>query len=410
MGHLADRSTSDMVHLLKRSSLVSEAPPRKRGRKTQDELLREDGHPFVAVMVGSSEGRWRTEFGGHSRVALRGSARLAQASGVSQGHLQAPSPLMVLGVVVFQGWHFVLDRASHVDTYLLMDVAKAAFPRRREVKFLEHMALSHWQCIPFAPHPTWSLQSPTGAARKVFTDLETRQPELKEILNRWTSQFGTRCLGEAVVWHVWWPLASALSCGAWAGDVAVRHRRVAEGAADLPVQPSTRLLTFFMGFTQENVRPPHEPQHQPCIHKHGGAAHAAIPTDVMLAALQFGEHLKDQSALHQTFEKAKKLDDVVVRAYGLGSLSVSNPKVAMYIPRKSVLRTARVRLDCGAMLSYRETVKHIGYVARYLACDASPQGGMEIFATVERVASMTKVTWQGCFFFTRSVRVLSIST
>ena len=58
------------------------------------------------------------------------------------------------------------------------------------------------------------------------------------------------------------------------------------------------------------------------------------------------------------------------------------------VPSRWTLQKARVRLDVASMLLQRHISGQQGPISRYLAYDASPQGGVEIFCAAEGVVNM----------------------
>ena len=61
------------------------------------------------------------------------------------------------------------------------------------------------------------------------------------------------------------------------------------------------------------------------------------------------------------------------------------------VPSNSTLKRARVQLDVAAMLARRKWYADEGPTYRYLSYDASPQRGVEVFVTVERVVTRAAV-------------------
>ena len=94
------------------------------------------------TLAATPQGRWHSEFTSATREALVARRLLYDALGaadVSQSVADTPS---MLGMIVFQSWHFVHDRASHSHTWAMMQACQAAHRRRSGMKFLEHIALA----------------------------------------------------------------------------------------------------------------------------------------------------------------------------------------------------------------------------------------------------------------------------
>ena len=79
---------------------------------------------------------------------------------------------------------------------------------------------------------------------------------------------------------------------------------------------------------------------------------------------------------------------VILENAGLGS-DTPAPDSRPSLPSRQTLQRARVRLDVAAMLCHRSLwQRECRRVFRYVAYDASPQHGVEVFATVERVLTL----------------------
>lgn len=61
-------------------------------------------------------------------------------------------------------------------------------------------------------------------------------------------------------------------------------------------------------------------------------------------------------------------------------------------PSKQTLQRSKIQLDAAAMLAHRRWYTANGPSYRYIAYDASPQRGVELFVTVERVVLQTAVS------------------
>ncbi len=104
----------------------------------------------------------------------------------------------------------------------------------------------------------------------------------------------------------------------------------------------------------------------------------------MLAGVRFGVALKSQSLGATALQSAASL--LTDHSEDTGSAYVGG---IVTLPSRATLHRGRVRLDVAAMLWRRwQWGRERRTVFRYVAHDASPQGGVEVFATVERVLTL----------------------
>ena len=115
---------------------------RPKGQPRRQQLLRKLGPMTLAVIVGTPNGRWSADLSGttkqsnsalaHLKSALRGNFPTDSAHG------QLESRAAALAIVVIEGWRFVLEYASHDQTFALMEASKATYRQRSGMRFVEH--------------------------------------------------------------------------------------------------------------------------------------------------------------------------------------------------------------------------------------------------------------------------------
>ena len=100
----------------------------------------------LAVIVGTPNGRWSAELSGKNNASKNALVLLKEALG---GHLKTHSAegqledrAAALAIVVLEGWRFVLESASHAQTFALMKASQALHPQRSEMRFIEHNVIA----------------------------------------------------------------------------------------------------------------------------------------------------------------------------------------------------------------------------------------------------------------------------
>ena len=115
---------------------------RPKGQPPKEELLRKLGPLTLAVIVGTPNGRWSADLSGKTKQSKRALAHLKSALGghfptdSAQGQLE--SRAAAFAIVVIEGWRFVLEYASHDQTFALMEASKATYRQRSGMRFVEH--------------------------------------------------------------------------------------------------------------------------------------------------------------------------------------------------------------------------------------------------------------------------------
>ena len=359
----------------------------RRGRPALAELVLRDGPPVLCVLVGTPEGRWHEEFTFRRGSGGEVARMLSAANGVcDQAQVVVDAPV-TFGLAVMLSWRFVHGTAGYEETYVMMQAAQGAHRRRGDAKFLEHPVLASMP-LPLDTFPTlpqeWSFMPANALGRRLLEELgAVTHGRSVDVVRQWEATYGPLA-EEVLAWPAWHPLAKALSIGSWPADVTVRFKRSDTGrASEAPVMPSARLLRYFVALPCSELLPPAGSVRTAEVRCHGSQV-PAIPVQRVLQAVRFASALKSQASAGAAFDAAREMltedDTVTIRHRGVT------------LPSRPVLQRARVRFDVATMLWRRshwsrESQRTVKF--RYLSYDASPQGGVEVFATVERIVTLS---------------------
>ena len=356
------------------------------GRLARRAVVHCDGPLVLSVLFGTPQGRWHAEFTSTARAARDATRLLCVANGVSvlsDATVDAP---VTLGMAVTLSWRFVYGAPRHEQTCAMMHAAQAAHPRRQGMIILEHPVLHSMPWLMHADPPAlpehWAHMSANSLGRVLLQDLaRVTNGESHRVLRQWEASYGP--LADVVVaWLAWAPLARALAQREWHADVTPRFRRCDTGESWAAlVMPSARLVFFFANTSCEDTSV--SDGDLPDTALDHGSRLALIPIQRVMDGLRLGSVLRSQ-----------RLGEVA-----LGAASAIVPRSAapaapalvrtMTLPSRATLQRARVRLEVGARLCHRWLwTRERRPSIRYLAYDASPQRGVEIFATVERVLTV----------------------
>ena len=365
-------------------------PSTRRGRLGPEALVHSDGPALFCVVVGTPEGRWHAELTSAARGARLATRLLCVANDVLVSFDVTVDTLVTLGVALMLSWRFVHGAPGHEQTVAMTQAAQAAHPRRQGMQILEHPVLHSMPLLPGACPASlpenWMHMPANSLGRALLEDLtRCTNGESHRIVTQWEGIYGPLA-DVVVVWPDWAPLARALAHGKCHADVTPRFRCSDTGHSwDAPVMLSARLLRFFpmrprdgSTFSDTDLAPDSARGH--------GTRVTRVPIQRVMDGVRFGSVLTSQ-----------RHGGVALRAAS-AILSVEAPGAAVVervalvtrlLPSRQTLQRARVCLDVGAML-YRRWLRarETRPVYRYIAYDASPQQGVEIFATVERVVTV----------------------
>jgi len=292
-------------------------------------------------------------------------------------------------LAILESWRFVGEVASSQDTFELMVASQKQHPRCNNVRFLEHMvhACARLQArdgqLIQAPDG-WAVLPPKAAGYQIIQHVIRQRGlarisrcagfphgfllEASELLSRWSAQCGVTDF-DVPVWPVATPLALALASGVWAGDVSTLLKRNDMGAQQLTLGPSAYALRRFLGGQSF-------PRARACFH----SAKFGLEDGLRL---RVGQFVANQANVGKAMEAS-----LVAVAVVAPELAEVLSKVQVAKPSRWTLARKRVSLDMAMMLWRRSWAASAGPVCRYVAFDASPQRGREIFATVERVVKL----------------------
>ena len=145
--------------------------------------------------------------------------------------------------------------------------------------------------------------------------------------------------------------------------------------------PSERLLHFFATLPCDDSAATFRPLLADSVVGHGSRVQP-IPIERVMDGMRLGSCLTSQRLAPTALSVAA----VILRRDALDAQSFERDAE---LPSRATLTRGRVRLDVAAMLCRRwHWAREARQVFRYLAYDASPQKGVEIFATVERVLTV----------------------
>ena len=206
------------------------------------------------------------------------------------------------------------------------------------------------------------------------------------IIAEWGASFGVsqaRC----VVWPVVPELALAMARGTWFGDVSMRFRReLPGGESAAPIGPSAMMWRRLLGTELGQPRPPPTPstyRDDVVDIVREGARQRFHPAHIV-ATLRAGQHVSNKDKLREQLKVGLRW------LFPRWSGSEAYRRLRD-LPASNTHRQHVGRLDYAAMLARRAWYRQNGPTFRYLAFDASPQRGLEIFVTVERVVRQKDV-------------------
>ena len=378
--------------------VVRDGPAKQGTKRSYAKLVECDGPLKLALVVGQPEGRWWPELNDDAKACKAAYKHVSVAAGNGFANWPLGTDRLV-GLAIVRGWHCILSSASHADTYALIQASEAHHKKRSGQRYLEHEVVAASTLQPFDGNSIhlsrdWAAKPPAIAGPRLLQQITdaNHQARLRkgssvgktclvsELLEQWKSEYdvdATDCLA----WHLMPELAGAICMGAWYGDVSVRYRRQLRGHNTMaPAQPSVGQLRHFVSMDIDKVLPPLQASAPIKVWEHKRGAIAGYHPEHMLASLRAAQHVTNK-------EKFKgQLMNCLRFFHPRTWKRVARNTVAMgQVPHKGTLRRNTVRLDMAAMLARRMWYQANGPTYRYLSYDASPQRGVEFFATVERV-------------------------
>ena len=379
----------------------SAAPPRETKAKVS-ELVCMDGPATLVVLVGQPRGRWTGILEGSASACRQVKAVIARAAGSCELVAAAQRASVIVGIAVVRGWHCVRDSASHAHTYALMLAAAAFYSKRSEQRFVEHAVIASatvmtpcsggqhdltsvlaWSGCIAGSSALDQLLSVSAVARVTKGRSAGLDVPIGELVLEWLSSYGA-AIPASVVWPVDHKLAIALAKGQWFGDVSVRFRRQCPGENTMAlVGPSAAVIRSFLSLDIGQPSPPPEPEGPEGLAEGSGGRAREKQSSLRRFRPEHIMNCLRIVAPAGSKALAKGMLRTAARWFGLRQ---SNTTAAIgEIPAPSQTYRHVVRVDFASMLARRAWYKKHGPTFRYLAFDASPQKGHEIFVTVERV-------------------------
>ena len=355
------------------------------------------GPPTLVVLIADSSGPWSAELAGRSRQSKALVKRLGDLPRHDGPALPSGILTAVVGLAVICGWRFVHGRSKTADAYTLIQASLGHWPRCQGQRFLEHEVLAFAaldlppSCVVIPPEG-WDAW-PAGYAGRALLDLVRSQHALasyrsaspppaparvhvETLLEEWSARFGLQ-LGSCLAWPVAPSLAMAMARGHWEADVSVKIRRASSSTAPaVRLGPAPAIMRRFQREGSDEVLPP--PVSSLSLVKSNSGFIRMWHARQLIKGLRFSQYLKDQQDCRPALQAASQFFE------DEGQCVATEEKLGQ-LPHGCTLIRARVRMDVAAMLAHRSWYKENGPTFRYLAYDASPQHGVEIFATVERV-------------------------
>ena len=306
--------------------------------------------------------------------------------------VEAASPDRVVGLAALVGWRCVTGEVGHVQSLAMIGASLERHPKRKIQRFLEHRVLASTELSADVPLPAgWQYAPAKASCRQVLDagkalgvlarDRFGQQVSLGQLLSDWASRLGVN-VAEGMLWPVFTPIAVGMVQRSWFGDVS-RWSPVAHGRLDMaPCRPSVGLLRHF--------------GRQPVCYELPSGQLGQLEVSVwarergnvrgytqahLIRSIRAGRKVCSQRETKQNLEDTLRFFFPLTwrqeaKGHGVDIASMPSPWT---------LERATVRLDRAAVLWNRSVASKRGPVCRYIAFDASPQHGDEIFLTVERV-------------------------
>ena len=209
---------------------------------------------------------------------------------------------------------------------------------------------------------------------------------LHDVLSEWRRSFSVR-LNQCVLWAVAPMLAIALSSGRSLADVASMGRARPSPAASIAAIPSSvapsRGLVKHMRNLQAEVLPPlavHCPAAAAATYASTRGSVKPFTAAHILRALRLARLCRSNHDAKATAEAAGAYNHP-----GRWETELQDSSKVNDMPHFTTLARLAMKVDAAAMLQHRSWYAGSRPAYRYLAFDASPQHGTELFGTVERI-------------------------
>ena len=353
------------------------------------------GGPVLAAIVAHTGGRWATEFASSERFGLsewvgKACAEEEVAANVGAGPAQLSK---LVGFAVFQGWRWVQGRTKTLDARMLIELIRRTH-KAKDGHYLEHEVLSSCCLLNRLPvrqlcDPGWEHVQPRISGGAILASCAQLQEVVKvnhdgshrflsELLNQWQSTYQISA-GDAFAWVVDWRMAVSLASGNMAADVSSLMRQGSGSAScRAPHAPPDKWIRFMKKqvVPQLGSLQAAQPLDDVGISRPGkrkfSAAHA-------IRAIRFASHIKQMKKFQPAVAAAGQFLFPKTWAALRPSSCIEDS------PSKTALAQLALRFDIAGMLFHRRWYQLSRPAFRYLAYDASPKQGTELFCAVERI-------------------------
>ena len=354
---------------------------------------------MLAAIIAVPGGRFASEVQGRPQACRHLSVGLERVCGRLRSI--GPDGGQLVGFAILEGWRLVLDKAAHADTYMLMLANIATNPRKDGQRFIEHKVLASGSLTTMPTCDGWDHLPPGVTGRRMVADAwdwpitlanvstipgpNVNVSTVGQMVKAWEAANGVPVAGNCIAWPACPMLARALVTSNWFGDVTVKFRRGPSTVEAMGLPISSRLVHRFVLHPVELTGPivvqpvAMEPTHKGSVQ--------AIPVDALVSAMQVGHISGSMTKVRKVVNASAGLLRTS-DSHELGSAIADN---AVPMPSKWSMQRSRVQLDVASMLMHRDWYKRCGPTFRYLAYDASPQHGLEVFACGERVVRRSDV-------------------
>ena len=386
-------SDSEEIPLMPRgpaqARLGTKGQVQRSGRRGYAAMVGQEGPATLAVVVGQRQGRWAREINA-ARGPAREARRLLQEAGLD---LECDSPDRVVGLAAVVGWRCVASEVGHVQSLALIEASLDHHLRRKVQRFLEHRVLASTEITVEVPLPSgWQHMPAKASCRHVLDaarasdvlakDRFGQQVSVEQILSDWARTLGVK-VSEGLLWPVFTPIAVGMVQRSWFGDVS-RWSPVANGRLDMaPRRPSVGLLRYFGRLPVHYELPAGQPQdsESAIVWASSRGFVKGYTPDHLIRCVRASRKVSDKGQAKQCLEDSLRFFYPNTWQSVMATTEVHVEAMASHW----TIQRATVRMDQAAMLWNRSIARSRGPLARYIAFDASPQHGQDIFVTVERV-------------------------
>ena len=362
------------------------------------------GQFIIVALIATRHGRWYEMLGDSTAAAESLVRKLVDETNhcaSMEDALASPAvDAWLLGFAVMRSWKLNAS-ASDAESLAMRSCLSRQHARSSALHFLEHEVVANCRCpepMPLGcdPHQVDSRELGQRCRHMVRrTKLllgsvgpadgrpaSTSSLPSDALFAQWQLQHGVSDIVHT--WPAYYPVSLGLVHGTLRADITAMVPRNMHQCWTPPVLPprsARRKLLKLPGCVGEH-RQFEDVGSAPTALPSTSSLGQKFPAEDLLNAVELGREIKDQSRFKVTAAKALRFfypQDWKRRVAEFG-------RSRRRTPGKSLLRSARVRLDVTAMLWHREWSGQ-RRLFRYVSVDASPQMSMsyEVFVSAERV-------------------------